>query len=90
MLDDKDIQKLKEILVTKEDLKSFATKEDLKQEIEGLAIMVNNGFNENEKRMTDGFKSIREEFKTVNEKLDKKVQNVDKRMTRIEEALAVK
>ncbi len=29
MLEDKDIQKLKEVLVTKEDLKNFATKEDL-------------------------------------------------------------
>lgn len=31
MLDDKDIQKLKETLTTKEDLEKFATKEDLRQ-----------------------------------------------------------
>ena len=88
MLDEKDVKIIKELL------KPLATKEDLKREIkkeiEGLAIMVNNSFNENEKCMSDGFKSMHEEFKTVNEKLDKKVQNVDKRMTRLEEALAIK
>ena len=84
MLDEKDINKIKELL------EPLATKEDLKNEIEGLAILVNNSFNENEKRMAEGFNMVKEEFKTVNDKLDKKVENVQGRMKVIEDALAIK
>ena len=94
MFDEQEIKQLKEVFATKDDLKSFATKDDvksiIKEEIEGLSTMVNNAFNENEKRMADGFKEIKEEFKIVNEKLDKKVDNIEKRVVKLEEALAIK
>lgn len=90
MLDKKDIQEIKNLLkplATKEDLKDFATKKDLKdeikKEIDGLAVMINKSFNETEKRMAEG-------FKTLNEKIDKKVDKIDKRVIVIEEALAIK
>lgn len=75
MLDEQDINKIKELL------EPLATKEDLKNEIDGLAVLVNNAFNENEKRMAEG-------FKVVNNKLDKKLEKAEG-MKVIKEALAI-
>ena len=92
MFDKDEIKQLKDIFATKDDLKSLATKEDLKREIsdavDGLAVMVNGAFNENEKRMDKGFKMVREEFKIVNDKLDKKLEKAEG-IKVIKEALAI-
>jgi hypothetical protein len=85
---------------TKNDLKSLATKKDIagvkgiiKKEIDNVAILVNNAFNTNEKRMTDGFNSVKAEFKAefkiINEKLDTKTEGLERRMAVVEDALAI-
>jgi len=79
MLDKNDIGQIKELL------KPLATKEDLKREIgnatDGLAVMINKAFNENEKKMAEGFKMI-------NNKLDKKLEKSEG-IKVIKEALAI-
>jgi len=58
MLDDKDIDKLKSILATKEDFNNFATKKDLnkfatKEDFENLATSVAQGFASVDKRFNN-------------------------------------
>ncbi len=98
MLDDKDIQKLKSVFATKEDLSGFATKEDLsgfatKSDLSSLATK--SDFNEL-KSDIGGLRSeftsfrveTRENFEKLNEKIDDLTEvvmgNHDKRIEALE------
>jgi len=86
MLDEKDIKKFEELiepLASKDDLRALVTKEDLKGEVEGLAVMMKNSFDYVDKRF-DKIENIL--LKQQNDKIEK----LEERMHRLEEALALK
>lgn len=77
MLEEKDIKQLKDLI------SPLATKEDLKQEIEGLAVMMKNSFDYVDKR----FDKIED---VLIKRHDEEIADLKKRITRLEEALALK
>ena len=59
-----------------------------------LAVLINNGFNGMEKRMSEGFSGVNDRLDRIENILIKqqneKIEKLEERMHRIEEALAVK
>ncbi|GEM_PF-4654056 len=74
MLDEQDIKKLTDVL---------ATKEDLKQEIEGLATMMKSSFDYVDTRF-DKVENI------LLKQQGERIESLERRLARLEEALALK
>ena len=77
MLDEKDIKQLKEFF------DPLATKEDLKQEIEGLAVMMKNSFDYVDKRF-DKIENI------LLKQQGERIESLERRLTKLEDAIALK
>ncbi len=77
MLEEQDIKQLKELI------DPLATREDLKQEIDGLAVMMKNSFDYVDKRF-DRVENI------LLKQQGERIESLEKRLTKLEEALAMK
>jgi|AntAceMinimDraft_18_1070375.scaffolds.fasta_scaffold36073_2 uncharacterized coiled-coil DUF342 family protein len=73
MLEDKDIQKIKEGLATKEDLERFATKEDL----ENTSASLLNEILGNRKDLSDFKEEMRENFSDLQSAVDAYAKKAD-------------
>ena len=73
MLEDKDIQKIKEGLATKEDLERFATKEDL----ENTSASLLNEILGNRKDLSDFNEEMRENFSDLQSAVDAYAKKAD-------------
>ena len=77
MLDEQDIKKLKELI------DPLATKKDLEEEIEGLAVMMKNSFDYVDKRF-DKIENI------LLKQQGERIESLERRMAKLEDALALK